>query len=239
MRKSSLALLAAAVGLAASQASAADLPRKAPAYVPPPAPLTWTGCYIGANIGGAWGRFELDTPAGEFSRSGSGFAGGGQFGCDYQFAGSGLVIGFRNMFDGTTNQQRPDILIRNATRNRNSKADFHNRWFDALTGRIGYAWQPTRCSTFRAARSGVVSRQNNCGHAGRSCKLAHSPIPRPAGRLAVAANTDSRRTGRCFWKAITTTSARVIGLYLPPSPRSVRLAVLSAAKRMRPLSWSV
>ena len=58
MRKSSLALLAAAIGLAASQASAADLPSKAPAYVPPaPPPLTWTGCYIGANVGGAWGRF--------------------------------------------------------------------------------------------------------------------------------------------------------------------------------------
>ena len=65
MRKSSLTLLAAAIGLAASQASAADLPRKAPAYVPPaPPPLTWTGCYIGANVGGAWGRFELDAPVG-------------------------------------------------------------------------------------------------------------------------------------------------------------------------------
>ena len=39
MRKSSLALLAlATIGLAASQASAADLPRKAPAYVPPAPP---------------------------------------------------------------------------------------------------------------------------------------------------------------------------------------------------------
>ncbi|MGB8619683.1 MAG: hypothetical protein WCD65_19470, partial [Pseudolabrys sp.] len=38
MRKYSLMMLAAAFGLAASQASAADLPRKAPAYIPP-APL--------------------------------------------------------------------------------------------------------------------------------------------------------------------------------------------------------
>ena len=55
MRRSSLTLLAAAtIGLAASQALAADLPRKAPAYVPPPAPppITWTGCYIGGNVGG-------------------------------------------------------------------------------------------------------------------------------------------------------------------------------------------
>ena len=50
------ALITAAIGLAASQASAADLPRKAPAYVPPaPPPITWTGCYIGANVGGRFG----------------------------------------------------------------------------------------------------------------------------------------------------------------------------------------
>ena len=62
MRKSSLALLAlATIGLAASQASAADLPRKAPVYVPPaPPPITWTGCYIGANVGGVFGRRSAD-----------------------------------------------------------------------------------------------------------------------------------------------------------------------------------
>ena len=122
MRKTSLALLAAAIGLAASQASAADLPRKAPAYVPPPPPpLTWTGCYIGANVGGAWGRFELEGPlGGTASRTGdSGFAGGGQIGCDYQFAGSGLVIGFRNMFDGTTNSRDRDFTVTYRNWNRN------------------------------------------------------------------------------------------------------------------------
>ena len=61
MRKSSLTLLAAVIGLAASQASAADLPRKAPVYVPPaPPPITWTGCYIGANIGGVFGDASAD-----------------------------------------------------------------------------------------------------------------------------------------------------------------------------------
>jgi outer membrane immunogenic protein len=143
MRKSSLTLFAAAIGLAASQASAADLPRKAPAYVPPPPPpLTWTGCYIGVNVGGAWGRFELEGPfGGEGSRSGAGFAGGGQFGCDYQFAGSGLVIGFRNMFDGTTNHRDRTFSFVTPTGTGTATAEFRNRWFDALTGRLGYSWQ--------------------------------------------------------------------------------------------------
>ena len=149
MRKSSLTLLAAAIGLAASQASAADLPRKAPAYIPPaPPPMTWTGCYIGANVGGAWGRFELDTPGGEFSRSGSGFAGGGQIGCDYQFAG-GWVIGIRNMFDATTNSRDRSFSFVTPTGTATAFAEFHNRWFDALTGRIGYSWQPNSLLYFQ------------------------------------------------------------------------------------------
>jgi outer membrane immunogenic protein len=100
MQKHSLMLLAAAIGLAATQASAADLPRKAPAYVPPaPPPMTWTGCYIGANVGGIFGHAKADFGFGELSTNNSGFAGGGQIGCDYQFTG-GWVIGIRNMFDG-------------------------------------------------------------------------------------------------------------------------------------------
>ncbi len=86
MRKSLLTLLAAVIGLAASQASAADLPRKAPAYVPPaPPPVTWTGCYIGANVGGVFARRSADfgTFGSLDSDTNSGFAGGGQIGCDY------------------------------------------------------------------------------------------------------------------------------------------------------------
>ena len=62
MGRRSLSLVTAAViGLAASQASAADLPRKAPAYVPPaPPPITWTGCYIGGNVGGVFARRSAD-----------------------------------------------------------------------------------------------------------------------------------------------------------------------------------
>ena len=58
MHRFAIALLATAaiVGISVS-ASAADLPRKAPAYVPPaPLPYNWTGFYVGLNAGGSWGR---------------------------------------------------------------------------------------------------------------------------------------------------------------------------------------
>ena len=106
MRKHSLILLAAAaIGMAASQASAADLPRKAPLapLPPPPPPYVWTGCYIGANAGAAFAHIDVTDvfTGGSGSRtSETSFAGGGQIGCDYQFYNS-WVVGIRNMFDGT------------------------------------------------------------------------------------------------------------------------------------------
>ena len=113
MRTHSLTLLAiAAFGLAVSQASAADLPRKAPAYVPPaPPPYVWTGCYIGGNVGGAFAHIEVTDvfTGGSGSKScKTGIAGGGQIGCDYQFYNS-WVIGIRNMFDGTRHSPQQEF----------------------------------------------------------------------------------------------------------------------------------
>ena len=145
MRKISSFIVAASLAVGLSQvALAADMPRKAPPAPPPPPPPSWTGCYVGVNVGAARGRFELDTfGGGEFHRSNTGFAGGGQFGCDYQFAGSGLVLGFRNMFDGTTNHRDAAFNVVDTTGAllATGTASFHNRWFDALTGRLGYSWQ--------------------------------------------------------------------------------------------------
>jgi outer membrane immunogenic protein len=144
MRKHSLILLAAAtIGLAATQAMAADLPRKAPpAPPPPPPPLTWTGCYIGANIGGVFTRVEADFNFGDVSTNNSGFTGGGQIGCDYQFAG-GWVIGIRNMFNGTTGSEDININRFGDPIFDGARVNIKNTWFDALTARLGYAWSPT------------------------------------------------------------------------------------------------
>ena len=137
MRRESLTVLAAAaMALAASAASAADLPRKAPpAYIPPaPPPITWTGCYIGANIGGVFTRAEAEFDIGTLSSNNSGFTGGGQIGCDYQWAG-GWVIGFRNMFNGTSGSRTVTFDRFNDPFFDGATINFKNQWFDALTGR--------------------------------------------------------------------------------------------------------
>jgi hypothetical protein len=51
-------LIGGIVAVAFTQvASAADLPRKAPAYASPTAPpvFSWSGFYIGGHVGGLWG----------------------------------------------------------------------------------------------------------------------------------------------------------------------------------------
>src|SRR5262249_5204692 len=70
-------------------ATAADMPLKAPPPVPAPVYL-WTGCYIGGNLGWAEASAHFEDRFGEDDGrlSKSGFAGGGQIGCDYQFAAS-------------------------------------------------------------------------------------------------------------------------------------------------------
>src|SRR5262252_9157584 len=70
-------------------AFAADLPTKAPAI----AVYNWTGCYVGGHVGGAFGHDIATNELGNSkSHDSSGFASGGQIGCDYQFA-PGWVLG--------------------------------------------------------------------------------------------------------------------------------------------------
>src|SRR6266702_8139334 len=108
-------LLLGSVALAAlaicGPAWAADMPRKAPAAPPAAAPaapvVTWTGCYVGGNIGGGWALKDWANPSSNPENPGprgtaalGGFVGGGQIGCDYQPAGAPWLVGIQAMFDG-------------------------------------------------------------------------------------------------------------------------------------------
>jgi outer membrane immunogenic protein len=78
----------------AAPAFAADLAAKAPAFkAAAPVPFSWTGCFVGGHVGGAVSEDKTIGVAGNStSFSASGFVGGGQIGCDYQFA-PGWVVG--------------------------------------------------------------------------------------------------------------------------------------------------
>jgi outer membrane immunogenic protein len=138
-------VIGAMLGIGA--ASAADLPvrqyTKAPVYVPPP--VSWTGCYLGGNLGGGFDRFNagqvgfagVPTPFTDYGgQAGSSVVGGGQIGCDYQFA-SNWVVGIQGQAGfGTINSSNPVAAFPGIT------AQFKVNNFETLTGRLGYAVAP-------------------------------------------------------------------------------------------------
>jgi outer membrane immunogenic protein len=103
MRKLLLAGFAVAALVATGSAHAADLgPRpayKAPPPVAVPVPWTWTGFYVGAHGGGAWGKLDtvdvlLAQAGGSFATQSihpQGYFAGGQIGFNYQFANTWVV----------------------------------------------------------------------------------------------------------------------------------------------------
>jgi len=79
----------AIVVVAAQGSFAADLPAPIPSEAPFVSGFSWTGCFAGVHSGGTFGHDEHPISNGF---NASGFLGGGQAGCDYQF-GSALVMG--------------------------------------------------------------------------------------------------------------------------------------------------
>jgi outer membrane immunogenic protein len=106
MHRKAVALISMAVvsvGLATA-APAADLAVKAPVYKAPAiVPFSWTGCYVGVEGGGIWGRSKdtaADSTLANFGlpiNNGFNLSGGlvgGTVGCNYQV--SNWVLGVEN-----------------------------------------------------------------------------------------------------------------------------------------------
>ena len=121
---------------AAGAAFAADLPVKAPYRAPPPvAAFSWTGCYVGGNVGGLWARKDwtnaVGTPLG--GHDADGWLGGVQAGCNYQVGG--WVFGIQGDYDWTNAKgSSPNPVIIGDSDETRIKS------LASVTGRIGYAW---------------------------------------------------------------------------------------------------
>src|SRR3974390_2796916 len=93
--------IASAVGVlgAASLGQAADMAVKAPPPIAAPI-FTWTGFYLGGNLGAAWAqRSVTDVFGNTFTRtSDARFIGGGQLGYNWQF--TNFVLGVEGDIDG-------------------------------------------------------------------------------------------------------------------------------------------
>jgi outer membrane immunogenic protein len=139
MYRTAISLLAAAgLGLGLVQAaSAADLPRgpvyKAPAMMAPV--YSWTGLYIGGNVGGSFGEAKTDVtfagfPLGSTKTNPTGVIGGGQIGYNWQIAPTWL-LGVETDFQGSSQSDSATLLAGLGVTN---KLD----WFGTVRGRLGY-----------------------------------------------------------------------------------------------------
>jgi outer membrane immunogenic protein len=146
MRKqllTSAALLAAMSGFAA----AADLSSPAPApapytkALPPPTVFSWTGFYIGGNLGAAWGQGNVTDALTGRTFSGTTnavFVGGGQVGFNYQV--SSLVFGLEGDFDWAANNNNngTGVMIPGPLGlGHTFTASLNDGWISTFTARLG------------------------------------------------------------------------------------------------------
>jgi outer membrane immunogenic protein len=154
--KQSLFAAVAALAFAGSSALAADLPTKAPYYKAYPAYFSWSGCYIGGNVGGASARGSFTTTldsgshlslqtnrdrvgaAGTGSDRDTSFIGGGQVGCNFQIGA--FVLGAEGDFSGLST--RPIITGTGVLTTADPFSIINsvkNDWLATVRGRAGLA----------------------------------------------------------------------------------------------------
>jgi outer membrane immunogenic protein len=139
-------MIAAFGSMANINASAADMSPTPPPYTPPtpipytPAAFSWTGFYVGANLGWAWTQIS-DTVTiggagtGTLAGSGSNILGGGQAGFNWQII-EPVVLGMEADFQGTSGGQTITGAAGPAIVNATAKTPY----FGTVRGRIGYAY---------------------------------------------------------------------------------------------------
>ncbi len=143
-----LLLSAVAIATLTGTALAADLPSRAPppVFVPPPPIFTWTGVYIGGQIGYQWGTVNLR----EYALGGglvssltglnpSGVVGGAHVGFNYQV--NQFVFGLEGDVDGTSFSGTGGFLgaAPAAFLSYTSRINAEG----SIRGRIGVAWDRT------------------------------------------------------------------------------------------------
>ena len=137
-------LLSSALFIAAiSSASAADLPMYTKAPPPPPAPIfTWTGFYIGGNLGGKWANVghEVTGTTTTFSfdkDTTSSVIGGGQIGYNWQTGA--WVFGIEGDIDAQDFSRNRVVGTTIGPFVAGDAFSVESRWQASLRGRIGYA----------------------------------------------------------------------------------------------------
>jgi outer membrane immunogenic protein len=212
VRKLGLAGVVGIAAVSAGAAVAADLPA---AYRPPVkavavAPLpTWTGFYIGGNLGGGWDKSSSALSAtstdptlapalaailaagsypASLSPQGKGVIGGGQIGYNWQLA-SRAVIGLEADLQGSGLKGSDDQVFSPATFDvTGTDLTKSIEWFGTVRGRVGYLVAP---QWLLYATGGFAYGQTRTSFT--TTDLTTGCVP--GGTLCAAGSSSSLRTG--------------------------------------------
>ena len=175
MKIKQLLLASVAVGCLPAGASAADMAVKMPVKAPVAPAFSWTGFYLGGNVGGLWSDSSetsvqtaggiLAPIPGDSSRY-SGVIGGLQGGYNYQPLGSNFVFGLEGDVDWAS-AQKSVVLDAFDTHNMNVKmlstirgrlGVAFDRWLPYITGGVAFVDLKNELVNIAAPGIGSVNR---------------------------------------------------------------------------------
>jgi outer membrane immunogenic protein len=175
---------ALAIGLGLAPAAlAADMPLKAPPMIAPAPAWSWTGFYIGGNVGYTVEQNTfvtnftqpapvLNTPVAG-ANGGSGFSGGVQGGYNWQFdprwvlgvEGDWQSVSMSNAFCRPTDTGAPCADTGRGFLNFNQESD----WLASVRGRLGYVWNGVLAYGTAGAAWGKVDTMLNASCLAAGC----------------------------------------------------------------------
>jgi outer membrane immunogenic protein len=143
------ALGAAVLALNSMPAAAADLPARMPVKAPAPvvvAAFNWTGCYIGAHGGYAWGDKDWTWnafPAANGGHDVDGWLVGGQVGCNIQY--DRVVFGIEGQFSWTDLKGSHSFNLNLPFVGGTNTFGFHTKvdFLGTVAARLGYSFDRT------------------------------------------------------------------------------------------------
>src|SRR4051812_40726841 len=160
--KRALQIALSLLAVSAVEAGAADIPMKAPPRAQVMAPVAnWTGCYIGGNVGGGWARDRVTwtgineagaafsggaapgiPAAANADLNGTGFVGGGQIGCNYQFNTFLLGAEVDAQYTGFRATRNTTSLGTATIVPGTISESFESKWLATFRGRAGFVMGP-------------------------------------------------------------------------------------------------
>jgi outer membrane immunogenic protein len=258
-------LIGTAISLAAvTGAAAADLTR-APVYTkapPAPAAFSWTGFYIGGNIGGKWanvsGTVDVAPATALFAALPSGaslpigsstqgsFIGGGQLGYNWQTGP--IVFGIEGDIDAQ-HWNTTQVLTTFASGTVFVPGDFftvESTWQASLRGRLGYAWDRFLLyATGGVAWTNVKVGTNFLPFAGAPGTFATDSVTLTGGTVgggleyAFWSNVSLGIEGRYTWYGSHAFNGGTVALGIAPFvfPAAAQTLSLNTAEVIERINW--